>query len=95
MDKFKRAIIKGAINSDGVEYKRLRVEKRYWRKFNNINKLTVKYHGDYFIANIKNKLFKDYGEIDNVKTVKWFKNKHVKLDVDITYLHNLKEIELI
>ena len=94
MAEFRRTIIEGAINSDGAGYRRLRIGKKHWNKFIGIDRLVIKYNGDYFITR-KNKLFNDYGEIDNVKIGEWFEDEHIKLNIDMTYLHNLNEIEIL
>lgn len=92
--------IHGSINSAGRRngksmYNRLRIAKKYWDKFKRIDKITVKYHRDSFVAQIDNKLFSDYGEIDNYKILKWFGNKHTKIDINITHLRNLNSMEIL
>lgn len=87
-------IIKGSVNQGVKEYSRLRIRKKYWDKFENIKRLTVKYKGDYFVTEI-NKLFESYGEVDNRKIKKWFGQEHKEVSIDITNLNNLNEMEIL
>ncbi len=91
--------IHGSINSSGkksgkLRYNRLRILKKHKGKFKKIDKITVKYRGDSFIAQINNRLFSVYGEIDDDKIEEWFGNKYIKINIDITHLYNLNNIEL-
>ena len=73
----------------------MRIAKKHRGKFKNINEVTIKYRGDFFVVQINNRLFSVYGEIDNDKIEKWFGNKHIKINIDITNLYNLNSIEIL
>jgi len=88
--------IYGSINSSGKKngqpiYNRLRIRKEYWDRFNKIDEITIKYRRSFFRAKLDNRLFRNYGEIDNDKISRWFGgDNHLEVSIKITNLNNIE-----